>query len=146
MSNETSTTIDEIMLAVFVSQGATAAYDASYGPGTDDLEREMFAADDAVRDLIAAALDSQARQIEALTAERDELRKRLDDAKPATPAPGEWIEWSGGDVAPVADGVSFEFKFRDGIPPVCGPYRDATKWRWNHHGISGDIVAYRILP
>lgn len=80
----------------------------------------------------------------AVVAERDELRKRLDDAKPATPAPGEWIEWLGGE-CPIADGVLFSAKFRDGT--ITNKYRHATVYRWSHVGVpEADIVAYRILP
>lgn len=199
MGNETNATIDEIMSEIL-----------SYGVGcwshgdTDTVKTRRR-----LRATISKALDSQAQQIAAMTAERDELRKRLAEideqepilwapscashefasgvrgygqqltvwfdrpsvghlgrghcqtplyARPApatdasgcevnvTPAPGEWIEWHGGECPIEDDRVSFEFKFRDGIPHVCGPFHHAYRWRWSSLGISGDIVAYRILP
>lgn len=57
---------------------------------------------------------------------------------------GPWIEWAGGDEPPIADGVEFQFKFRDNDPPVCGPHHDAPGWIWTKRGYSGDIVAYRV--
>jgi hypothetical protein len=146
MSNETNATIDEIMSDIqsFASSWALTGgrFDDGSMAGIAEEQRG------AVRRAITAALDSQARQIEALTAERDELRKRLDDAKPATPAPGEWVEWNGGE-CPIADGVLFSAKFRDGT--ITNKYRHATEYRWSHGGgdlgvPEADIVAYRILP
>lgn len=67
MTNEQ--TIDEIMAAVITSQVATAAYDGSSGPGTDELERAMFSADGEVRDLITAALAAKDAEIERLEAQ-----------------------------------------------------------------------------
>ena len=104
-------------------------------------ERKMAA----LRHLITAALDSQAQQIEGLTAELEELRKRLDDAKPATPAPGEWVEWHGGE-CPIADGVRFEFMFRDNSQEKNYAHCNAPDWIWSIRGYASDIVAYRILP
>ena len=174
MSNET--TIDDL------AHEAWSAAQLAPGDGIEDAVRRIAG-------LIAAALDDQAQQIEALTAERDEarrmfyaacqasaafavalgmdetendpsdigdaideltaerdeLRRRLDDAKPATPAPGEWIEWRGGE-CPLADGVGFQFRFRDDSQDQTSVYRDATTWTWTHRGYSGDIIAYRILP
>ena len=57
---------------------------------------------------------------------------------------GPWIKWAGGDEAPVAQGVQFQFRFRDAEPPVSGPYSDAPSWIWLNRGYDGDIVAYRV--
>jgi hypothetical protein len=86
----------------------------------------------------------------SVVTERDELRKRLEDAKPATPAPGEWVEWHGGDVAPVADGVWIQIRSRNGSG-IFEPECMASLRRWTHGGgelglPEFDIVAYRILP
>jgi hypothetical protein len=182
MTTETNVTIDEIMGQIGLH-------------GDDCMRRDADAASvsfEALRVTIAAALDSQARQIEALTAERDrweaayrewrpasefaqglsndgalpardlgrhcgdvlidhvkrltaerdELRKRLDDAKPATPAPGEWVEWKGGE-CPIASGVAHHVKLRSG--DEFGPSVQSKSWDWLNHGADGDIVAYRIL-
>lgn len=145
MNTKTNANIDEIMQAAGkLVQAETAYHDMPTVRGMD----ECIGSRTALRAMIAAALDSQARQIEALTAERDELRRRLDDANPATPATGEWVEWRGGE-CPIADGVLFSAKFRDGT--ITNKYRHATEYRWSHGGgdlgvPEADIVAYRILP
>jgi hypothetical protein len=129
----TETTIDDL------AHEAWSAAQLAPGEGIEDAARRIAG-------LISSALDSQARQIEALTAERDELRKRLDEAKPATPAPGEWIEWRGGDVAPVADGTLIEIRNRKGDEWSRHVTPDLD---WSHitrHPLRSDIIAYRILP
>lgn len=129
MTNEQ--TIDEIMEAVITSQVATAAYDGSSGPGTDELERAMFSADGEVRDLITAALAAKDAEIERLK------------AKLAEPAPGEWIEWAGGE-CPLNDSVRHSIRKRDGWQSA--PDISAADWYgWRHNGSSADIVAYRVL-
>ena len=136
MTNEQ--TIDGIMNAVFVSQEKTAAYDKSYGPGTEKLEREMFAADNEVRNLITAAL----------AAKDAELKQRLTDsgrdlqAIKADPALGEWVEWKGGE-CPLPGDVRVRVKFKDGIE---GDDYPAGGWVWEHILGPDNIVAYRVLP
>ena len=80
-------TIDEIMAAVITSQVATAAYDGSSGPGTDELERAMFSADGEVRDLITAALAAKDAEIERLKADAERYRW-LKSRPVAVPADG----------------------------------------------------------
>ena len=125
MSNETNTTIDDL------AHEAWAAAQLAPGEGIDDAVRRIAG-------LMAAALDSQAQQIEALTAERDALRRRLDDARPA---PGEWIEWAGGE-CPIADDARIDVKCRDG--DVLRDYLPSNLY-WSHHNYWGDIVAYRVM-
>jgi hypothetical protein len=68
----------------------------------------------------------------------------LPPAPDATPAPGEWIEWAGGE-CPLDDSVRIDVKCRDGdllqrlLPSICC---------WSHRAddLHRDIVAYRILP
>lgn len=141
MSNETNATIEEIMQAAAdVAKAEVMRNNKQSSLLVGMCERKTAA----LLNLVTKALDSQARQIEALTAERDELRKQLDDAKPATPAPGDWIEWHGGE-CPIADGVWFEFRFRDGELSRYAR-NNAPSWDWSDRGIDGDIIAYRILP
>ena len=83
--------------------------------------------------------DADSAELRRLCAERDGLRKRLDAQ--ATPAPGEWVEWQGGEVAPVADGVRHEVRLRDGRE-LFSLY--AGSWIWSVRGIEADIVAYRV--
>jgi hypothetical protein len=127
MNTETNATIYEIMRAA--ERHAVAAVSR----GDTSATKESLAA------LITAALDSQARQINVLTAERDELRKRLDDA---TPAPGEWIEWRGGE-CPIADGIDHCVRLRIGAE--CRSSRPPRGWEWGHHGTGDDIIAYRVI-
>lgn len=53
-----------------------------------------------------------------------------------------WIKWKGGE-CPIPDGVLFKFRFRDGEEYKA--YDNASKWCWEHRGIDGDIIAYRVL-
>ena len=107
-----------------------------------DLGR-ITAERDALRNAVTKELDSQARQIEALTAELDELRKRLDDATPAT---GEWIEWRGGE-CPFYLATSADIRFRD-AGEVRVNRADLLDWGWRTalRQCDGDIIAYRIIP
>lgn len=74
---------------------------------------------------------------EAWKAGREELRRaQLLDKQPAEPA---WIPWEGGK-CPLGDGMIWEAKFRSGTL-VKGEGRAC---RWNHLGVDGDIVAYRV--
>ena len=60
-----------------------------------------------------------------------------------TPAPGEWIEWNGGE-CPIADDVQHEIRMRDGWESSRGA--DAQIWSgWVHDDSAYDIVAYRVM-
>ena len=60
----------------------------------------------------------------------------------ASPEPGEWIEWKGGE-CPIADGVQHQVRLR--IGDVLTASR-AVIWDWWHDKCDGDIIAYRIIP
>lgn len=80
-----------------------------------------------------------AEEVAALLDEIERLKAKL-----AKPAPGEWIEWKGGE-CPLADGVKHQVRFRgDSLSRV----RDdaASWWSWRHDCEDFDIVAYRVLP
>lgn len=68
-------TIEEIMEAVYRSQFAASAYEASSGPGTGKLEVDMFAADGEVRAMITEAI-AEARR-EGAEAMRESAVKRV---------------------------------------------------------------------
>ena len=88
----------------------------------------------ALRNMITAALAAKDAEIERLKAQL---------AEPAEPAPGEWIEWAGGE-CPLADGGRHSIRKRDGWQSV--PDIAAADWYgWRHNGSSADIVAYRVL-
>jgi hypothetical protein len=133
MTNEQ--TIDEIMKAAADSVLAEIAHHnmpSSLRAGV--CERK----ETALRHAITAALAAKDAEIE---------RPKTQLAKPAEPELGEWIEWAGGQ-CPIADGVLFSAKFRDGA--ITNKYRHATEYRWSHGGgdlgvIEADIVAYRVL-
>lgn len=55
---------------------------------------------------------------------------------------GPWIDWFGGNEPPIPDGVEFQVIFRLGSK---GRDTEASEWRWDHRGGSGDIIAYRVL-
>jgi hypothetical protein len=52
---------------------------------------------------------------------------------------GGWVNWSGGDKPPVAEGAVW-VRFRDGDEEEDL----ARAFRWTHNGNSADIVAYRV--
>ncbi|QDH45662.1 hypothetical protein AAM22_gp87 [Pantoea phage vB_PagM_AAM22] len=54
-----------------------------------------------------------------------------------------WIEWTGATCCPVAEGKPTEVKFRNGRTDMDDK---PEFWDWNHTGVGGDIVAYRIIP
>jgi hypothetical protein len=88
-----------------------------------------------LRHAITAALAAKDEEIERLKAQL---------AEPAKPAPGEWIEWAGGE-CPIADDVQHEIRMRDGWESSRGA--DAQMWSgWGHDDSAYDIVAYRVLP
>ena len=85
----------------------------------------------ALRNMITAALAAKDAEIERLK------------AKLAEPAPGEWIEWAGGE-CPLNDSVRHSIRKRDGWQSA--PNIAAADWYgWRHNGSSADIVAYRVL-
>lgn len=97
----------------------------------------------------AAISDAITAALAAKDAEIADLKQRLTDSgcdlQAPTPESGEWVEWNGGK-CPIADGVKFQFKFRDGSQ--CNDYActNAPEWIWANRGYGGDIVAYRIIP
>ena len=147
MSDETNVTIDEIMRAAANTTLAEVEYQNM--PGMARLDR-VIESGLALRRLVTKALDGQAQQIAELTAELDALRARLTNSGcdlqelRATPAPGEWIEWRGGDAAPIADGVWHQVRLRSG--GELQPNGKASALAWDHKTSRRDIVAYRILP
>lgn len=62
---------------------------------------------------------------------------------PPQPDPGGWIPWHGGE-CPVEPETMVEARLRDGFKTQ---QRTAHKfrWRWEHTGESGDIIAYRVV-
>lgn len=51
-----------------------------------------------------------------------------------------WIDWAGGE-CPVAGGTLVNVKQRDNwVSECCMP----DDWSWKHHGLSVDIIAYRL--
>ena len=126
MTNEQ--TIDEIMLAVDDIEDKGILCHDGEGP-------EPIAERSALRIMITAALAAKDAEIAALKAQL---------AGTAKPAPGEWIEWAGGE-CPIADGVQHEIRMRDGWESSRGA--DAQMWSgWVHDDSAYDIVAYRVLP
>ena len=57
---------------------------------------------------------------------------------------GVWIDWHGGNEAPIPDGVWFKVKLRCG---EIGEDDEASTWVWSYGrvGVSGDIIAFMIL-
>lgn len=55
--------------------------------------------------------------------------------------PEGWTRWGGGE-CPVAEDVKVEVRFRNG---THGADRAARAWRWFHHDVAGDIIAYRVV-
>ena len=109
---------------------------------------------------IIGAMNPPSTQFESLTKyvsmvarklvdERDALKQRLTDsgcdlqALKAVPAPGEWVEWKGGE-CPIAKTSACVVKFSDGEELDTWP---AGYWRWTHCDNQDDnIIAYRIIP
>lgn len=54
----------------------------------------------------------------------------------------EWIEWDGGVECPLPAKDAVCVKFRNGRENMAF---SAGEWAWDHYGIDGDIVAYRVL-
>lgn len=82
--------------------------------------------------------------LRALAAEREAERLQAQLTEPAKPEPGEWIEWKGGDVAPMSDDVLVTIKCRDG----CIQHDHIpSNVDWDHSSITdywGDVIAYRV--
>lgn len=55
----------------------------------------------------------------------------------------EWVEWSGGE-RPVDSDVIVHYRMRD-REEVVGRGVKAGHLRWNHTGLSSDIVAYWVV-
>lgn len=55
-----------------------------------------------------------------------------------------WIVWNGGEGCPVSMDTKIEVIYRDGKPSICNPSYPAG-WRWDHRGLDGDIVKYRVV-
>ena len=91
---------------------------------------------------VNAALAAKDAEIAALT---QRLTDSGCDLQAPTPESGEWVEWNGGK-CPIADGVKFQFKFRDGSQGNDYAWTNAPEWIWANRGYGGDIVAYRIIP
>lgn len=95
-------------------------------------------------DRVAAAMSMMSGAVELArehAAEIERLTAQL--AEPASPAPGEWIEWAGGE-CPIADGVRHQIKMRDGY--LSSDDLEARSWiGWDHTAGENDIVAYRVL-
>lgn len=51
----------------------------------------------------------------------------------------DWIDWQGGDIAPVVEHV--EIKLRDGSTDTAFSH----EWSWDHSGSPDDIVAFRVV-
>lgn len=56
-----------------------------------------------------------------------------------------WIEWGGGGVCPVPIGTSIEVRHRSGNVFQCKAGFGYSQ-SWSHSRVSGDIVAYRLVP
>jgi hypothetical protein len=54
-----------------------------------------------------------------------------------------WIEWGGGETAPVADDVLVEIRLRIGMENDGEPPFPAGDTRWTNTGSMWDIIAYR---
>ncbi len=52
-----------------------------------------------------------------------------------------WIEWEGGE-CPVDALVMVEVKLRHLKQSICDT---AERWDWSHDGVTGDILAYRVV-
>ena len=87
-----------------------------------------------LRPAITAALAAKDAEIAALKAQL---------AGTAKPAPGEWIEWAGGE-CPIADDVQHQIRTRDGWESNVDT--DAYGWDWTRRHGDNAIVAYRVLP
>ena len=87
----------------------------------------------ALRNMITAALAAKDAEIERLKAQL---------AEPAKPAPGEWIEWAGGE-CPIADGIPHQARLRNGAE--LNENSRASAVAWDHQRSARDIIAYRII-
>lgn len=65
----------------------------------------------------------------------------LGDEHTKSQQPSEWIEWKGGDRAPVNSGCMVEIMCRDGITNDG----HAGGFRWSDENWKDDIVKYRVL-
>lgn len=131
MTNEQ--TIDEIMELAFDFSQAVHDDILSEMGTCGDANSHTSSSRGALRHAITAALAAKDAEIERLK------------AKLAEPAPGEWIEWAGGE-CPIADDARIDVKCRDGdVLRDCLP----SSLYWSHYADGnywGDIVAYRVLP
>lgn len=63
-------------------------------------------------------------------------------------APGEWIDWAGGE-CPVEPKTVVRPQLRADTrdPAYVGDDWDypAREWRWSHDGSPGDIVRYKVI-
>lgn len=130
MTNEQTNeqTIDEIM-------GQADDYARAYAWRAEEKA--------ALRNMITAALAAKDAEIERLKARLTDSGCDLQALK-AEPAPGEWIEWAGGE-CPIADDARIDVECRDGdVLRDCLP----SNLYWSHHADGnywGDIVAYRVM-
>lgn len=74
-----------------------------------------------------------------LTDAADEMVRALSDTPIETSGDG-WIPWKGGGSCPVSRSARVEVKFQDG---ETGSGM-ASRFRWNHEGLLGDIISYRL--
>jgi len=60
-----------------------------------------------------------------------------------TPDADGWIEWKGGE-CPVAEGTPISIRYRDGEEFANAFALGSRNSRWEHLGMKGDVVAYRL--
>ena len=87
-----------------------------------------------------------AEEVAALLDEIERLKAQLADSdkqEPASPEPGEWIEWRGGRSPPIPDGILHQARLRNGAE--LNENSRASAVAWDHQCSARDIIAYRII-
>lgn len=100
------------------------------------------AASDAVESLNKMAMSGDFVKVEAGEEKQEQAAQTLTHNGKTYPV-GVWIEWGGGNKAPIPDGVKYRVRFGDGDESAWNT--NASMSRWWKVGSDGDIVAFMIF-
>lgn len=99
-------------------------------------------ASDAVESLNKMSIGGDFVNVESVEEKPEQAAKKLTHNGKTYPV-GVWIEWCGGEEAPIPDGVKYLVRFVDGDESAWNT--NASSWRWDHVGNASDITAFMIL-
>lgn len=100
------------------------------------------AASDTVDSLNKMSIGGNFVKVEAVEEKPEQAAKTLTHNGKTYPV-GVWINWLGGTIPPIPDGVKHRVMFRSNS--LSGTSRDAPKRYWRNENDESDIVAFMIL-